>query len=121
MWYCAHAIFYFESDRQESYLIYENVYLIRSKDEESALLEAIKIAKDNEDLNEDGHLLLNEKPARYLFAGIRKIVEVETNYQTAKGSIVSGTEVTYSEMEVDSLDEVNRLANGDFVGVLYRE
>lgn len=121
MWYCAHAIFYFKTDNQESYLIHENVYLINAKDEEIALSEAEKIARDNEDLNEGGHLELNGNKATYLFAGIRKLIAIETNSDTAKGKINSGIEVTYSEMEVDTLDEVNSLANGEFVNILYRE
>lgn len=30
MWYCAHAIFYFKYERQESFLLHENVYLIEA-------------------------------------------------------------------------------------------
>ena len=70
MWYCAHAIFYFEFkyEEQDSYLVHENVYLIQAIDESSAMEKAIEIAKENEDLSEDNHLELNEKPVRYLFS-----------------------------------------------------
>ena len=123
MWYCAHAIFYFKlkKEPQESFLIHENVYLIQADNEQRAMEDAEAIAKENEDLSEDGHLELNEKPACYVFAGIRKLIEVEANNDTARGLLLSGVEVTYSEMEVDTIDEVNSLANGDFVNILYRE
>lgn len=37
-WYCVHAIFYFELMQwaQDSYLVYENVYLIRAVNSELA-------------------------------------------------------------------------------------
>jgi hypothetical protein len=121
MWYSAHAIFYFKCEHRDSILVHENVYLVRSSDEEDALAQAISIARQNEDLNEDGHLELNSKPAQYLFAGIRKVVAVELNPDTAKDEIASGLEVTYSELEVDTIEDVTRLADGEFVDVLYRE
>lgn len=123
MWYCAHAIFYFEFkyEEQDSYLVHENVYLIQAVDEFSAMGKAIEIAKENEDLSEDDHLELNEKPARYLFAGIRKLITV-SNYDKENEDIIeSGVEATYSELEVDNLNQVRKLSEGSFVEVLYRE
>lgn len=121
MWYSAHAIFYFKCEGQDSILVHENVYLVQSANEEDALTQAVAVARQNEDLNEDNHLELNGKPTQYLFAGIRKLISIELNPDTAKDRIVSGVEITYSELEVDTLDEVERLANGEFVDVLYRE
>ena len=123
MWYCAHAIFYFEFkyEEQDSYLVHENVYLIQAVDESSAMGKAIEIAKENEDLSEDNHLELNEKPARYLFSGIRKLITV-SNYDKENEDIIeSGVEATYSELEVDNLNQVKKLSEGSFVEVLYRE
>jgi Domain of unknown function (DUF4288) len=121
MWYSAHAIFYFKCEQQDSILVHENVYLVRSGNEEDALDQAISIARRSEDLNEDNHLELNGEPVQYLFAGIRKVVAVELNPDTAKDEIASGLEVTYSELEVDTIEDVTRLAGGEFVDVLYRE
>ena len=123
MWYCAHAIFYFEFkyEEQDSYLVHENVYLIQAVDESSAMGKAIEIAKENEDLSEDNHLELNEKPVRYLFSGIRKLIIV-SNYDKENEDIIgSGVEATYSELEVDNLNQVKKLSEGSFVEVLYRE
>jgi hypothetical protein len=121
MWYSAHAIFYFESDGSDSFLVHENVYLIEADNDAQALDRAIILARENEDQNEDGHLELNDRPAKYIFSGIRKIIAVETTPETAAGKIFSGVEVTYSVMEVDSFEEVERLSEGEFVEVLYRE
>lgn len=123
MWYCAHAIFYFEFkyEEQDSYLVHENVYLIQAVDESSAMGKAIEIAKENEDLSEDNHLELNEKPVRYLFSGIRKLITV-SNYDKENEDIIeNGVEATYSELEVDNLNQVRKLSEGSFVEVLYRE
>ena len=123
MWYCAHAIFYFEFkyEEQDSYLVHENVYLIQAVDESSAMGKAIEIAKENEDLSEDNHLESNEKPVRYLFSGIRKLITV-SNYDKENEDIIeSGVEATYSELEIDNLNQVKKLSKGSFVEVLYRE
>ena len=123
MWYCAHAIFYFEFkyEEQDSYLVHENVYLIQAEDEFSAMGKATEIAKENEDLSEDDHLELNEKPVRYIFSGIRKLITVSNYDKKNEDVIESGVEATYSELEVDDLNQVKKLSEGSFVEVLYRE
>lgn len=117
MWYCAHAIFYWKYEGQESYLLHENIYLIDAVDDDQAWSEAERIAKENGDLNTDGRLELNGNKVQYIFAGIRKVIEVET----AKSRLFSGVEATCSVMEVDSLAEVESLVSGDATTVLYRE
>ena len=121
MWYFAHAIFYYKYEGQDSYLLHENVYLIYSDDADSVLAEAEKIAKENEEMNLDGDLELNGNKVQYLFAGIRKVIQVERDSETAKGRLFSGVEVTYSVMEVDNFSEVESLASGEFTNILYRE
>jgi len=121
MWYCAHAIFYYKYQGQESFLAHENIYLIDADDGDHVLDKARDIAKSNEDTNTDGHLELNGHKAQYLFAGIRKIIEVELDADTAQGRLRSGIEATYSVFEVDTIDEIQGLAKGDATTVLYRE
>jgi hypothetical protein len=123
MWFCAHAIFYFKltDSEQESFLVHENVYLVYANDDSSARTIAKKIAKEHEDTSEDGHLELNGKKVACLFAGVRKLIEVETHPGSDQVNELSGLEVTYSVYEVDTLDEVFKLARGEMVNVLYRE
>lgn len=121
MWYCAHAIFYFSHEGQETFLVHENVYLIDAPDERQALKRAREIAAEHEDPNEDGHLEVNGRKAKYHFAGIRKLIEVEMDPRTACGELHSGVEASYSIFEVDSLSEVESLAAGTMTPVLYRE
>lgn len=120
---CAHAIFYFKlyDEKQDTFLIHENVYLIDADDIDHATQSAIRIAKGSEDLSEDGHLELNEKKAAYVFAGLRKVIEVESSPGPINASGLVGLELTYSEYEVDGLDQVFALARGEMVEVLYRE
>jgi hypothetical protein len=122
-WYCAHAIFYFRlvSGKQSSFLVHENVYLVQALSPSAAWKAAEKLARKYENRDRKTTLQLNRKPAHYIFAGIRKVIEVETNAETAKGRLPSGTEVTYSVLEVDTLAEVRKLARARFVEVLYRE
>lgn len=123
MLFCAHAIFYFKlcNEKQDTFLIHENVYLIDAEDVDHATQAAIQIAKGNEDLSEDGHLELNEKKVSYVFAGLRKLIEIETSPGPVYASGLVGLELTYSEFEVDTLDQVFSLAGGDMVEMLYRE
>ncbi|EMR0604921.1 MULTISPECIES: DUF4288 domain-containing protein [Stenotrophomonas] len=120
MWYCAHAIFYYESPGQGSFLVHENVYLISADNDEHALENAEALASGYEDLT--GRLVgEGGRPYLYRFAGIRKLISVEPGQDTAEGRLHSGVEVTYSVMAVDTLDQVKRLARGDGVAVLYQE
>lgn len=120
MWYCAHAIFYYESRGQESFLVHENVYLISADNDENALENAEALASGYEDLT--GRLVGEDgRPSLYRFAGIRKLISVATDQDPAEGRLHSGVEVSYSVMAVDTLDQVKRLARGDAVAVLYQE
>lgn len=125
MWHSAHAVFYFKLHRQpqESFLVHENVYLIHAETSAEAMTKAEAVARANEDLALDGHLELNGMKANYLYAGIRKLIEVEGPVHLAglPAGVLDGKEVTYSVLEVDTLDEVMALAKGMMVEVLYRE
>jgi len=124
MIFCAHAIFYYKllSRENETFLIHENVYLIVEEDFESAYIRAEQVAKEWEDL-EGKDQLLNDEPCAYIFAGIRKLRRIIECYDDIDLPInFSGEEITYSELEVDTLEEVERLAAGERVdNVLYRE
>lgn len=123
MWYAAHAVFYFKliDESQDSFLVHENIYIINAADPDSARAKAEIIGRANEDAGGDGHLELNGEKASYVFAGIRKVVEAETTPSPEGAPLASGQELTYSVLEVDTLEEVLALAGGKMVTVLYRE
>lgn len=123
-WFSAHVIFYYEkiNGKQDSYLVHENIYLISALDWQGAERVAEKIGLENQDLSEDGHLELNEEKVSYKFAGVRKIIDVETQVENSDfHAQPDGVEISYSEFEVDTLEEVLSLARGDMVNILYRE
>ena len=74
-WFCVHAIFYYElqQETQDCWLVHENVYLIKAQDSVSACKVIEGKVNVLQDLSEDGHLVLNDKPVAYKFAGIRKV------------------------------------------------
>ena len=124
MWYCAHAIFYFKlkyKEEQDSYFIHENVYLVQANDADEAMEKSLEYAREEEDSTKDDSLVLNGKePVCFIFAGIRKLSDEDAALISDEDTPISGCELTYSELEVDTLEEVEKLANGEFVDVLYR-
>ena len=123
-WYSAHLIFFYKkkSGNHDSYLLNENIYLINAENIEKAEDIANTIGTENQDFNEDGHLELNEEKVMYLYAGTRKIISVETQPENDEFFASKiGVEVSYSEFEVDSIEQVFSLAKGEMVDILYRE
>lgn len=122
-WFCAHAVFYYRlrNSKQTVFLVHENVLLIHASDSESALARAEALAREHEDIREDGSLQVEGEAADYVFAGIRKVIEVELNPETAEGKLMSDIELTYSVFELDSQRALNDLALGKTTRLLYRE
>lgn len=115
-WYAAHAIFLvkFDDGVQDNFPIQECVYLVRGDSPEAANAQAIEIAE----LPGDGsEMTCNERAAHLTFVGIRKLIEVDIDGR----GLQEGVEATYSFLEVDSEEDLQRLVNGDEVRVLYVE
>ncbi len=67
-----------------------------------------------------------ERPAVWVFAGICKLIQCQDTTTTKEirmeeGESVHGTEITYSELEVGTADDLQKLVNGEAVTVLYVE
>ncbi|MEX7642922.1 DUF4288 domain-containing protein [Stenotrophomonas maltophilia] len=122
MWYCAHAVFFYQYEGQDSFVVHENVYLIGAEDEEKAMFKAKSIALEYEQIGVDSYLEFDGKRAEYKFSGIRKLISVQVDSDVADSSaICSGVELTYSVMEVGSILDVERIARGELVAVNYIE
>jgi len=119
-WFAAHTIFYFEvkDGPQDSFSIWENVYLIRGIDSDDAWEKAAIWARENEG-DSDGSLLWNERPATLRFAGIRKLISV--SHWEGEGRLEHRDEITYSEFEVADRESIDRLVAGDEVDLRYVE
>ncbi|WP_232309524.1 DUF4288 domain-containing protein [Luteibacter yeojuensis] len=116
---CAHLIFYYKCAEQDSILVHENVHLIEADSAEDANRKALELGREGEILNEDGTLTIDDKPAQYLFAGVRKIITVVPAPGKGDADLTSGMEVTYSQFEVDDEEALRRLADGEGVDVFY--
>jgi hypothetical protein len=113
-WYAAHMIQYFKyrQGRQRSFMVWENIVLIRARNAEEAYAKAERIGReeeafDDESLRVDGH------PAQLLFAGVRKVV-LCLDPDRRPGD---GTEVSYTEMELRSEEDVRKLVAGESIAV----
>jgi hypothetical protein len=118
IWYAAHIIMFaeFKDGVQDKYPVMENVVLIHAKTEEEAFAKAEAIGKEDEG-DSDGTFKWEERPARLVFGGIRKLIEcVDEEQQPA-----DGTEVTYSFIEVANKESLDKIVRGDPVQVLYEE
>jgi hypothetical protein len=121
MWYCAHAIFHYSYVGQSSYVVHENVYLVSADDEDETMLRALKLAAEYEQVGENSHLEIEGRKAEYRFAGIRKLISVDSDLEDSSELRELTGEVTYSVFEVANLSDVVALAAGVAVSVNYRE
>ncbi len=116
-WYAAHVILYVQlkEQPQRHYPIWENIVLIKAGTDEEAFAKAEARGKEEEG-DDDGSFRWGGKPARWVFAGIRKLTLCEDPQKRPD----DGTEISYTEMEVDSEQAVQKLVDGQPVAVKYR-
>jgi hypothetical protein len=119
-WFAAHAIMYFKlkSGVQDSFTIWENVYLIEADNSDQVREKACEWAQ-REEGDSDGSLRVDGQPATQVFAGLRKIVAV--SHWEEEGQLRPGDEITYSEFQVPDEKSVRALVNGEEVSVEYIE
>ncbi len=107
--------------RQKIYPIYENYVLIEADTVEDAFEKADLIGEKVSNI--DARLILNNKPAKMMYMGLRKLIEIHDPLSISDELHMSrpehGTEVSYSYMEVDSEDKLKRLAKGESVVITY--
>ena len=117
-WYAAHLILYvkLKNAPQRSYPVWENIVLVKAGTVEEAYAKAEAPGKAEEG-DDDGTFRWGGKPARWVFAGVRKLTLCEDAEKRSSG----GTEVSYSEMEVDSEQAFQKLVHGQAVSVKYRK
>ena len=117
-WYIAHAILYvrYKNGAQTEYPVWENMYLIAAESEEDAWTAAehrgAEAASDADD-----SFIWNDIPAEWVFAGIRKLIQVA--HHDVNTHPASGDELSYSEFTLPSLSTVQQLAAGETVTLDY--
>ena len=115
-WYAAHAIMYvkFKDSVQDKYPVWENIILIEAQSDEEAFRKAEERAKEDEGDSKET-FTWQGRPATWIFAGIRKLVDFESPTDGPK----DGMEVTYLQMEVDTEESLTKLVNGESVTIRY--
>ncbi len=117
-WYSAHIIMFVECKKgiQTNFPIWENIVLIEADSADLAFEKAETRGRMGEG-DSDGSFRWKDQPARWVFAGVRKLTECD-NLHDRPGD---GTEVTYNELEVDSRAAIDRLVAGDSILVRFED
>jgi hypothetical protein len=120
-WYVASVIMSIKkkSGKQKNIPIYENFILIEASDASHALEKVIDISKEEAAANCD--LWLNEKPAKMVFEGIRKLINISNPVDMDADSTppVTGTELTYSQYLIKTKNQLKNLISGKAVNIKY--
>src|SRR5947208_2130786 len=108
MWFAAHVVMLFkpQSGTQELHYFHENVILIEATSVDEAFERAQAIGREAE-MDSSGTEVCGT-PTRYVFAGLRKIVECQGPTRYDGSELTTGTEVTYTTMKLYSAAEFER-------------
>ncbi len=107
-WFAAHLVMYVKlrHEKQDRYTAWENVVLIKAGDEREAFEKAER--RGREDAEEDESFRWGGRPARWVFAGVRKLTSCES-----AGRPDDGAEITFTEIQLDSEQSVLKYARGE--------
>ena len=120
-WYTASLIetFVMLDSEQSSFPVYENFILLEAENPEIALEKAKAIGMSVNTLAEE--LTLDYKPALRVFVGVRKLITISNPFPMDLDETppVAETELTYSEYELATFQDVEALAAGEKLSVIY--
>src|SRR5262249_22828981 len=76
MWYATHAVLYVEwKDGIQPYVpVWENIYLVEAADGEDAERQANRLGEQDQG-DDDGTFSWDGRAAKWVFAGVRKVIE----------------------------------------------
>jgi hypothetical protein len=120
-WYAAHLIEYFKyrDEPTERYHCYENIVLIEAHTSDEAFTKAKAYGQEHYGMP-DPSRRLNDKPALGVFGSVRKVVEcIDLVSADGKERPDTGTEITYSKVEVWGDAALQSLIRGESVTVEY--
>ena len=117
-WFAAHILLYVERKQQpqDRFPVWENIVLIEAATEDEAFDKAEAIGRCSEG-DDDGSFRWDGEPARWVFAGVRKLTACETGERRPG----DGTELTFLQMEVGSREALNSLVDSRPVLVEFEE
>ncbi len=117
-WFAAHLVLYVQlkDQPQGRCTAWENIVLIKAQSEEEAFEKAERRGKE-EAGDDDGTFRWNGKPARWIFAGVRELTSCEDPERRPD----DGTEISYTEMQLESEQSVYKLVQGDPVKLQFTD
>jgi len=117
-WFAAHVIMSvrFKDGKQDKYPVWENIILVEAATDKEAWDQVRARAKEDEG-DSRGSFTWGGRPASWVFAGVRKVIM--SDYLGTQPQ--SGTEVTYSELEVATAEDLQKLVDGGRVDLTYVE
>ncbi len=121
-WYAAHVIISvkFREGPQGAIPVYENVFLVEGESDEQVRAKAEALGRADE--VHDESRTWEGRPADMVFEGIRKVIEIQSPPSMMEKNIpIDGSEVTYSNFQVESEEALQRLVNGEEVDIRYIE
>ncbi len=109
LWYAAHILLYVrrKANPDGKIPVWENIILIEADSEEIALAKAEERGKQDEG-DDDGTFHWGGQPAEWVFAGVRKLTLCEDSEKRPG----DGSEISYTEMEVNSEQALANLLKG---------
>ena len=117
-WFAAHIIMVakLKNQHQNRFPVWENIVLVSAESEGEAFAKAEAYAR-REEGDDDGSFRWGGHPARWVFAGVRKLTECATLGERPE----DGTEVSCNELELDSQEAVEQLVAGRPTLVRYHD
>lgn len=127
IWFAGHVVLYFDEGprHQETFVVWENVYLILARTRREAAKKAEKLGRAE---CVEQALTVDGKPARLAFGGVRKVISCAANPMAKDGALTSdvpllysGLEATFSQFVVRSKKDLRSLIAGRPTNLAYEK
>jgi hypothetical protein len=112
--------FRFKDGRQDSYPVWENVFLVEAATAEEGHRKAERLGRAEEG-DSGGSLACGGRPCTLTYAGVRKLVTVQGGVDNPGDLPADGAEVTYSQLVLKDAKALAWFVGGKPVTVRYEE
>lgn len=117
-WYAASLICYvqFKDGNQHVYPVWENVVLVHGNDDADAQRKSMSIGQRYQG-DSQGTFTWEGRPAKWVFVGLRKLMQCDGHEDRPN----DGTEITFSQFELANESDLQKLAAGETVRLVYED